>query len=197
VKLAVTERLIVVMPNAENSYYTNAKLRRNAHWEDAIVNDLTHDVETRFPTLPGREHRGIAGFSMGGYGAVKLALKHPDLYGFVGTMSGAFDITRRPPSLRRWGQTLRIWTTFGLRRSTHQEEDVFTLLNRTTDLKSTKWFQSCGAKDPLYSVNLRFAREMHVHGVALNIVTTPGFHDWQTWGTTMPLLFKAAGEGLR
>jgi len=45
-------------------------------------------------------------------------------------------------------------------------------------------------------VNARFLREMHARGIRLDGITTPGYHDWQTWDTTMPLLFKAAGEAL-
>jgi S-formylglutathione hydrolase FrmB len=98
VHLASTAHLIVVMPDAGYSYYTNAKHKRNARWEDAVTGELRHDVESRFPVLRGREHAGIAGISMGGYGAVKLALQHPELYGFAGGMSGALDITRRSAS---------------------------------------------------------------------------------------------------
>src|SRR4029077_1401425 len=127
VKLAADERLIVVIPEAECSYYTNAKHKRHARWEDAITLDLPGDVEGRFPVLKGREHTGIAGISMGGYGAVKLALKHPELYGFAGNMSGSLDITRRAASVPRWGQTWRIWMTFGVRPSTRRDEDVFDL----------------------------------------------------------------------
>ncbi len=199
VQLAITNRLIVVMPEAGFSYYTNARLLRHARWEDAITSDLPHDVEARFPILAGREHRGIAGISMGGYGAVKLALKHPELYGFAGTMSGALDITRRPASLRRWGQTLRIWTIFGLRPGLRQNEDVFHLLDRasTDEIQNVNWFLSCGKSDPLYAVNARFLREMRQRGVKVDGLTTPGFHDWQSWNAAMPLLFKAAGGELR
>jgi S-formylglutathione hydrolase FrmB len=142
VKLAVEDRLIVVMPDAALSYYTNAKHLRNARWEDAIVLELPQEVESRFPVLPGRLHTGIAGLSMGGYAAVKLALKHPDLYGFAGSMSGALDVTQRPASLRRWGQTWRVWTIFGFRRSTRLDEDVFNLLDRSPNIESLKWFES-------------------------------------------------------
>jgi S-formylglutathione hydrolase FrmB len=88
-KLSSTSHLIAVIPNAEFSYYTNATYKRHARWENAVTQELPHDVETRFSVHRGREHTGVAGISMGGYGAVKLALKHPALYGFVGTMSGA------------------------------------------------------------------------------------------------------------
>jgi S-formylglutathione hydrolase FrmB len=198
VKYATAERLIVVIPDAHNSYYTNAKHRHHARWEDAIAFDLPHDAEARFPILPDREHRGVAGISMGGYGAVKLALKHPDLYSFAGTMSGAFDITRRSATLHRPIQTLRIWTLFGLHRSVRQDEDIFILLNHapTSQLQNTKWFVSCGKADVLYPVNTRFLHEMHTRGIPIKGVFTPGIHDWQTWTPTMPLLFKAASEAL-
>src|SRR5205807_9687513 len=101
VELSSASHLITVIPDADFSYYTNAKHKRHARWEDAVTQDLPRDVEIRFPVLRGRQHMGVAGISMGGYGAVKLALKHPELYTFVGTMSGALDITRRPASLRR------------------------------------------------------------------------------------------------
>jgi S-formylglutathione hydrolase FrmB len=104
VRLATVARLIVVMPEAGYSYYTNAKHKSHSKWEDAITVELPRDVKARLPLLTEREHTGIAGISMGGYAAVKLALKHPELYSFAGTMSGALDITRRPASLRRWGQ---------------------------------------------------------------------------------------------
>ena len=199
VQLASTHRLIVVMPEGGLSYYSNAKHLRHARWEDAIVSDLPRDVESRFPVLPGREHRGIAGISMGGYGAVKLALKHPEFYGFAATMSGALDITRRPASLRRFWQTFRILTIFGLSPATRQDEDVFSLLESSPadELQNMKWFSSCGKSDPLYAVNARFIREMRQRGVKLDGIATPDFHDWQSWNTAMPLMFKAAGDDLR
>jgi S-formylglutathione hydrolase FrmB len=186
------------MPETGLSYYTNARHLWHARWEDAIAFDLARDVETRFLVLPGRAHRGIGGISMGGYGAVKLALKHPEHYSFAAIMSGPLDITRRPASLRRWGQTLMIWSIFGLRPASRQNEDVFSLLDRvpTSQIQSTRWFASCGKSDPLYAVNLRFMAEMRQRGVKLDEITTPGAHDWQSWNTAMPLLFKAAAADL-
>ncbi len=196
-QLAATEHLAVVMPDGQYSYYTNAKHKRNARWEDAITRDLMEDVRTRFPVLTGREHTGIAGISMGGYGAAKLSLKHPDLYGFTGIMSGALDITRRPASLRRFGQTWRIWTIFGLQRSTRSDEDVFDTLNNSKQLPQTTWFISCGGIDPLHDVGERFARQMRQHGMKANLITTQGGHGWQSWNAAIPQMFRSAGEALK
>lgn len=196
-KLATLERLLVVIPEADYSYYTNAKHRRYARWEDAIALDLPRDVEARFPALKGREHTGIAGISMGGYGAVKLTLKHPEQYGFAGSMSAALDITRRQASLRRWGQTWTIWTIFGVRESTRRDEDVFELLDHMRDPHSARWFESCGQGDPLHGVNERFVRQMRERGVNVEAITTPSGHDWQSWNAAMSGLFTTAGKTLR
>jgi len=197
VRLAGAQRLIVVMPAAERSYYTNAKHRRNARWEDAMASELPLDVEARFPVMTGREHTGIAGISMGGYGAVKLALKHPEQYGFAGSMSGALDITRRAPSLRRAFQTWNIWSIFGVRSSTRQDEDVFVLLDRMPNGQNIKWFESCGQNDPLHAVNARFVRLLRARGASVDGITTPGGHGWQSWNAAMPQLFTAAATNLR
>jgi S-formylglutathione hydrolase FrmB len=196
-KFSVGSRLITVIPDAGYSYYTNAKHIRDARWEDAITRDLQRDVESRFPALQGREHRGIAGISMGGYGAVKLALKHPDLYGFVADMSGALDITRRPASMRRWGQTWRIWRIFGVRTGARRDEDVFDLLEQTQKLGTAGWFESCGMNDSLLAVNEHFARNLQARGVAVETKATPGGHDWQSWNDAMPEVFSIAGRTLQ
>ena len=197
VNLASAVRMVVVMPEAGYSYYTNARHKSHARWEDAITAELPRDVAARFPVLQGRANTGIAGISMGGYGAIKLALHHPDLYAFAGDMSGPLDVTRRGPSLRRWGQTWRGWMIFGVRANTRREEDVFDLMSRSTEVAQIKWFESCGPQDPLFPVNQRFARELLRRGATLDRLTTPGGHDWRSWSAAMPQLFASAEKALR
>jgi putative tributyrin esterase len=196
-ELATSARLVVVMPDGRFSYYTNAKHQRNARWEDAVTIELVQDVENRLPILKGREHRGIAGISMGGYGAIKLALKHPDLYAFAGSMSGAMDITDRPASLRRWGQTWRIWTIFGMTNHARQDEDVFALLQNASAAQTTRWFISCGETDPLLAVNKRFVNRMRAKNINLQFLSTDGGHDWGSWTVTSVELFRTAGVFLK
>jgi S-formylglutathione hydrolase len=81
--------MIIVAPNANNSYdgcwYTNSSVSGN--WEDFIVKDLVDYTDNHYRTLQKAESRGIAGHSMGGYGAISIALKHPDVFGAVYSMS--------------------------------------------------------------------------------------------------------------
>jgi putative tributyrin esterase len=196
VDLATAEHLIVVMPEASTSYYTNAQHIQHARWEDVITHDLPSDVVAHFPVLQARQFTGIAGISMGGYGAIKLALKHPGLYSFVGDMSAPLDITRRPPALQRWTQTTRTWSIFGYLPSTRRNEDVFALLSSNPPAHDLRWFASCGKSDPLEPVNQRFVNDLRKQGANISLIQTPGGHDWQSWNTVMPRLLRTAAQAL-
>jgi len=79
--------LILVMPEGASSYYVNAATRPQDRYEDYITQDLITDAESRFPIATGRANRAIVGVSMGGFGAVVLPLKHPDLVAFSAGIS--------------------------------------------------------------------------------------------------------------
>lgn len=190
-RLAASARVAVVLPDGGFSYYTNARHGRHARWEDAMTRDLPQDVAGRFPVFTDRGHMGIAGISMGGYGAARLALRHPEQYGFAGVLSGALDITRRPLSLRRLGQSWRIIRIFGYKSEERREGDVFVLLAGSAP-EPRRWFVSCGASDPLAGVNARFAGKL-----GIKPVITAGGHEWRSWNEALPRLLAAAGAALR
>jgi enterochelin esterase family protein len=87
---------ILVMPEGDESYYTNSREHPQDRYEDYIVDDLISDVEARFPVLKDRANRAIVGVSMGGFGAVKVAFRHPELFASVGGLSSAIDVPSRP-----------------------------------------------------------------------------------------------------
>lgn len=82
---------ILVMPDAGSAYgfsfYTNSIL--TGGFEDFIVSDLVSYIDTNYRTLSNKNGRAIIGFSQGGYGAVKLAMKHSDVFSVVAGHSGA------------------------------------------------------------------------------------------------------------
>ncbi|MEH6548363.1 MAG: alpha/beta hydrolase-fold protein [Pseudomonadales bacterium] len=77
--------VIIVMPDGTNrfggSMYTNSLATGN--WEDFIAYELPEFIDAHYRTIPKSESRGIAGHSMGGYGAIKIAMKHPDIFSAV------------------------------------------------------------------------------------------------------------------
>jgi enterochelin esterase-like enzyme len=85
----VIRETIVVVPEARNAYfgsfYVNSTVTGN--WEDAIVRELVPWIDARYRTVTSPRARGIAGFSMGGYGAVMLSMKYPELFGAVYALS--------------------------------------------------------------------------------------------------------------
>ena len=94
--------LIVVMPDVGRGYYCDAA--EGPAYEAHIVQDVIGFVERFLNAIPSREGRVIGGLSMGGYGAIKLALKFPDLFCSAVSHSGALAVTRREtlrPELQR------------------------------------------------------------------------------------------------
>ncbi len=89
---SVREMIVVVPHCDEASHYTNSPTRGD--WEDFVADDLVSFVDAHYRTVPTAEGRGITGHSMGGHGAIKLAMKHPTVF------SVAYGLN---PSLLGWG----------------------------------------------------------------------------------------------
>ena len=86
--------MIVVIPNGstkyEGSFYTNSYVSGN--WEDYIVQDIVPYIDSKYKTLVDRNKRVIAGHCMGGFGAMYLSMKHPEVFGLVASHSSEFCI---------------------------------------------------------------------------------------------------------
>lgn len=184
--------LILVMPEGESSYYVNAAARPNDRFEDYIVKDLIADVESRFPAARDRAHRAIAGVSMGGFGAVILSLKHPELFAFAGGLSSALDVPSRPFSIKRIGQYRQHASIFGPWGSqTRRDNDPYVLAS-TVDPKGMPYFYlSCGEQESLLPANKRFAKLLQTRSFKYEFHTGPGGHDWNQWDRRLPDLFQS------
>lgn len=89
--------MIIVMPDAGNSWYVNWPEDGTAQkqaWEDHIVGDVIGHVDATYRTLAQREGRAINGLSMGGFGSLAIGLRHPDLFVSIGSHSGALEYAR-------------------------------------------------------------------------------------------------------
>ena len=93
--------MIIVMPDEltkwGGSFYTNSNVTGN--WEDFTVKDLVGFIDGKYRTHARASSRGLAGHSMGGYGAIKLGMKHPDVYSVVYAMN---------PAVLGWGRDLSV-----------------------------------------------------------------------------------------
>jgi S-formylglutathione hydrolase FrmB len=189
--------LILVMPEGDSSYYTNAVDPPQDRYEDYILGDLIRDVESKFPVAAGRSKRAIIGISMGGFGAVKLALHHPDLFGFVGGMSSAIDVPRREFSLKRLQQSRHYSSIFGSAGSqTRRYNDPFVLVRTANPDDAPYSFLTCGEQEGLLPANREFAALLAARHFRFEFQTVHGGHDWNQWNAWLPSLFRSLEQHL-
>lgn len=190
--------LIVVMPGVGDSWYANSATDPRSQYEDAIIKDLIPFVDSRYRTIAGRDGRAIAGLSMGGLGAIKFALRYPQLFVFAGSYSGAFDVPLtsslgKKPSAKLLAELRRVFGAVNSR--TRSENDVFMLLQLPLP-KGTRFpylYVSTGKSDPLPQVadsNPRFAQALRNRKLEYEYYERAGTHDWQFWDSEIQFMLE-------
>ena len=194
--------LIVVMPDAENSWYVNSFTEPNQRFGDYVAHDIPHYMETMYSIDTTRQ--GIAGLSMGGYGALMLALRHPSTYKFAGSLSGAItfprgmnDTTR--PAERSLHASLR--RAFGEKTSGFRNaHDVFLLYRQTSKDSLPYIYMVIGIQDAYRTflpAHRAFTDLLRTYGAAYEYHETPGGHNWQFWDNEIRPLIDRMREVLR
>ena len=187
--------LLLVMPEGASSYYTNAVDPPQDRYEDYIVQDLIADVESKFPVATGRAGRAIVGVSMGGFGAVKLGLRHPELFAFAGGLSSALDVPRRAFTIRRWEQSRHYRSIFGASESqTRRDNDPFVLARNASAAAAPYFFLTCGEQEGLLPANREFAAVLGQRRFRYEFHTVAGGHDWSQWNGWLAELFGSLAE---
>jgi S-formylglutathione hydrolase FrmB len=177
-----TLELIIVMPDANNAWYTNSD---EGAYETYILNDLTADVVKKYRTINSRYGRAIAGLSMGGYGALKMALKRPAMFVVAGSFSGAFAATR-PGELEKLiagSEADRLQRIFGPAESAaRKENDLFTLAAALKPAGAPYVYVDCGTADnALIAANREVIAAVHKTGAAYEYHEVAGGHSWDYW----------------
>lgn len=216
--------MIVVMPDGDDGFYTTWNFlgdysgcrratppgRRGAesvdtfcvpwpHYDDYVARDLVAFIDRSYRSIPDRRSRGIAGLSMGGYGAVSLALLYPDVFSAAASHSGVlapgmattrsavptdrFDVEALRAS---YGATLwsLIAAPFGKDSAAWAARDPANLAAR---LKSRRpdlvpaLRVDCGEADALLVQSRAFRDAMKALGVPVEYAEYPGAHTWDYW----------------
>ena len=189
-------RLIIVMPGVGNSWYANSASDEKARYEDVIIRDLIPYIDGKYRTIGNWHGRAIAGLSMGGFGAMKFALRYPHLFICAASFSGAFDAPRTNIVLNPTDErSKRLLSIFGpTDGEARRQNDVFELARRIKDGTRLPYFYvATGSGDQLASVlpaNPRFADVLRERKFAYEYHERPGAHDWRFWDTEI----KAALE---
>lgn len=174
--------LAVVMPNANLSFYCN--MAGGARYGDFFENELPELTRSFFPISEKREDNFIAGLSMGGYGAMRLALTHPERYAAAASLSGAVDVAALSRSEDPWRREF-MKTVFGEKSDQLDGTpvDLFHLLETAQAASNDlpKLYACCGQQDFLYDDNQRFVARCKELGIPLDYVENEGSHEWGYW----------------
>jgi S-formylglutathione hydrolase FrmB len=171
--------LAVVMPAVHLSFYTDMAYG-GRYWQ-FISEEVPNLVRDTFSLSSKREDNYVAGLSMGGYGAYKLALTYPERFSAAASLSGALDIQgvidpRNPRSNAAWMAEMH--TVFG----DLSKHDLIAVAKKVakSPLKP-RLYQCCGTEDQLYLNNIHFRDAVRKLPLDLTYEEGPGEHNWAYW----------------
>ena len=176
--------LAVVMPAVHLSFYNDMAHGGN-YWQ-FISEEVPTVVRELFSLSSRREDNFVAGLSMGGYGAFKMALAHPERFTAAASLSGALDLSAivHPHGVRNdkaWLEEMR--TVFGdLSKVPGSRHDLFALAKKAVKAQvKPRLYQCCGTEDELHADNIRFRDAVRTLPFDLTYEDGPGDHNWAYW----------------
>ena len=183
-RYAQAHKIAVVMPSADNSFYQD--MYRGGKYLTYFTRELPDYIARLFPVSTKREDTFVAGLSMGGYGAVRVAFEMPERFGAAASLSGAIDLLaalgdaekepHRPPFY--WDA---IFADPG--KVEGSGADLFALAQKrlAEGRKLPPIYQTVGTEDLIYPANLSAKKKLEELGLELTYAEHPGIHDWEFW----------------
>lgn len=168
--------IVIVCPNGENSWYINSPVSNSSQFESFVGTELIHFIDSSYKTIADNKHRAIAGLSMGGHGALMLGIRHKDIFGAAGSMSGAVDLE---PLINKYDISKLIGDT----TVTHFNWRAYSVL-QLADSNSTKGIKlifDCGVKDFFIQNNRDLHNKLKAQNIPHDYIERPGGHNWAYW----------------
>lgn len=187
-ELATQHGVILVCPDGANSWYWDSPVRPGMRYETYIAKELPKYIRTNYKTIDDKNARAITGLSMGGHGALWIAIRHQDIFGACGAMSGGVDIRPFP---NRWN----IQDSLGKYEDNPQRWNEHTVMTQLDKLMpgSLAMIIDCGTEDFFYEINEKLHLELLKRKIPHDYITRPGKHNAQYWRNSIlyHLLFFA------
>jgi enterochelin esterase-like enzyme len=181
--------LILIMPDANTTYYMNSRDGAK-RYEDMFVNEFVPFIDRSYRTRAQKVYRGIAGLSMGGFGALMLAMHHPDLFGASAALSPAIRTDQQMMDMsdeeytRRWAALLGP----GLKGEARLNEQWrrYSLLHLATtlptdQLRETRWYIDIGDDDFLSQGSDALHTALSARKIRHEYRVRDGAHQWSYW----------------
>jgi len=183
--LSTEHQFIIVCPDGGySSWYFDSPIDSTYQYESFIIKDLLTYIDAHYSTITNRSGRAITGLSMGGHGALYLAIRNRDLFGSAGSMSGGVDLRSSP---KLFDISKRIGTI-----ETHRNEwDNRSVINMVDVLKNDELnlIIDCGVSDFFYQINASLHRRLMALNINHDYIERPGEHNWIYWANSIEYQF--------
>jgi S-formylglutathione hydrolase FrmB len=168
------------MPSVGNSFYADL-MHGPAYWT-FVSEELPRFVRSVFPLSSKREDNFVAGLSMGGYGALKLALNKPEDFAAAISLSGVLDVvTVMKNPIHPLFNVDEYFGGFDKLKDSYN--DLFAQVQNLKQRSSTlpRLYVACGLEDNLYEMNTKFRDLAIANSIPLTYEEGPGGHTWEFW----------------
>lgn len=168
---------IIVCPDGNfSSWYIDSPIDNKSMYETYTAIEVPTFIDNHYRTIKERKGRAITGISMGGYGALYLAIKHPDVFSATGSMSGAVDFRPVAPG---YG----IPQKFGEQKEYQDFWDQNVIINMLPLIKKDNLsiIFDCGTEDFLINVNRNLNEAMLKAHIPHEYIESPGEHNITYW----------------
>jgi S-formylglutathione hydrolase FrmB len=165
--------LIVVMPDGGRGWYTDHE--NGPRWAEHIGVELPTLVEKTFPAIADRSNRFIGGLSMGGYGALRIALGYPDRFSSANSHSGAVRFGSKASDIPERALIL------GPKPTGSNHDLVALAKNAKAEKKLPRLRIDCGTDDFLIEDNRSIHQSLTKLRIPHEYEEFPGNHNWDYW----------------
>lgn len=179
-QLANERNVIFVCPDGKNSWYWDSPLDPKSRYETFVAKELIAYIDTNYRTIASPSGRAITGLSMGGHGGLWLSIRHSDVFGAGGSMSGGLDIRPFPDN---WEMKKQL----GEYAQNKERWDKYTVINALEKLHNNELaiIIDCGFNDFFYEVNKNVHNKLLERGINHEFIVRPGAHNAKYWNNAI------------
>lgn len=178
-QIATEQGFIAVCPDGATSWYWDSPKDSTLRYETYVACELTAAIDSAYTTVASPAGRALTGYSMGGHGSLWLGLRHPDIFGACGSMSGGVDIRPFPDS---W----HMKESLGTLADNPDVWDSHTVINQLHLYKpGLRIIFDCGTEDFFFRMNERLHAEMLYRNIPHEYITRPGAHNLPYWNNAL------------
>ena len=179
-RIADKEGIIFVCPDGKNSWYWDSPENPAYRYETFVTSELVKYTDGNYATIPDRKARAISGLSMGGHGALWSAIRHKDVFGAAGSMSGGVDIRPFP---QNWEMSKQL----GEFAANKASWDAHTVVNQLDKIVNgdLALIIDCGEADFFLEVNKDLHNRLLARKIDHDFITRPGGHTGTYWNNSI------------